>query len=135
MLPVNWTGIVVEPVYGGGTIDVLAINWIIDGDNPGHAFNYVHPGGPPQNVDFGAASHPSEGLHTIDSWLTETTATAHPLVRKPIVTDTFGIDQTAPEWQHSTIGDCYYNVPVKFSAIAADPVRLGCGRLPYGYLE
>ncbi len=130
-LEASWNGIVIEPVYGGGVIDVLAINWIIDGDAAGHAFSYVHPGGPPQYVSFGAASHPSEGLHTIDSWLQETTATAHVLVRKATVTDTFGIDQTDPEWQHVTIDeDCYYNIPVEFSAIASDDYGSGVAPTP-----
>jgi hypothetical protein len=134
VLQTSWSGIVVEPVYGGGVINVLSINWIIDGDNPGHAFSLVHPGGLPgagQYVNFGSAYHPSEGMHTIESWLTETTATAKVLVRKPIVTDTFGIDNTSPEWQHVTIDeDCYYNIPVKFSAIAADPYGSGVAPTP-----
>ncbi len=125
-----WTGIVV-PMPPGGTIDVGTLVYRVDG-LPVNGIGVDLVGAPyPFPVTFGSASGYTEGIHSIDSWLKETTATAKVTVEKPTITDMFGVDKTPPEWQHpSWDPKCYYNKDVKFSVFVSDPYGSGVAATP-----
>jgi hypothetical protein len=140
-LALDWAGIPI-PTPPGGTLDVGTLVWKLDGKPAGgNAINVVGQAYP-YPVTFGDASGSSssslaEGIHTVESWLKETTATAQTTVEKPIITDMFGVDNTPPEWQHFAFQngtafdpDCFYNIDVKFGVIVSDPYGSGVAATP-----
>jgi hypothetical protein len=134
-----WTGIPVPALSGGGTLNVGTIVYKVGGKPIGGIA--VPVGAYPTNIMFNTVTGAgAEGIHTVESWLKETTATAHALVEKPIVTDHYGIDTTKPEWQHLLLNGidvtdpanntCWWNIPVKFSAFVTDPAGSGVAPTP-----
>ena len=78
-----------------------------------------------------AASAYTEGIHTVESWLKETTATAKVTVEKPIVTNMSASTDGRPSGStRRGIPNCYYNVNVNFSVFVSDPYGSGVAATP-----
>jgi hypothetical protein len=132
----SWTAIPLDAPLAPATVDVGTLVWKVNGlPANGVAVPITTY---PQTVTFGdsdssffdypiSALPMNDGIYTVTSWLKETTTTANPLITKRIVTKQFGVDNTPPQWAHITgiDEDCFYNIPVVFSAIVSDSYGSG----------
>ena len=126
-----------------GGANIHSIVYKIDG-LPVNGFDLL--GGYPFDEHFGFADDDfftggapvTQGIHTMSSWVVETTPTAN--LETPVLFNMFGIDNIGPVWQHVTnllpgssysVGDVFWNTAkVDFEAFASDPDGSGVKPTP-----
>ena len=124
-----------------GTTNIKTVVFKVDGSPTNGVPNAVTSS--PYPVDLNnwgilGSKYYTEGLHTVSSWVVETSPTV--LYEKPIVSDVFGVDTKCPTWVHYdplldgssySAGEVFWNLDkVDFTATTHDPDGSGVAPTP-----